>query len=153
MHCNPGIIPPFYGWTDYTPTLPNMYWDVYSHEERIKKMCLNIHKLIAYCTMNAEHLNIALEEVEKLKELFEKFQESGFDDYYREQVEKWIDEHTRYIFENVAKQVWFGLTDDGYFCAYIPDGWQDIQFDTGAAFGTPEYGRLILQFEAEPVTD
>lgn len=49
------------------------------------------------------------------------------------------------IISKTMKMVFFGLTDDGYFCAYIPDTWDDIQFDTGMIYGEPEYGRLILE--------
>ena len=47
------------------------------------------------------------------------------------------------------KQVYFGLTSDGYFCAYVPDSWSDITFDTGATYGTETYGRLILRFDSD----
>ena len=45
--------------------------------------------------------------------------------------------------------VFFGLTSDGYFCAYIPDAWSDIEFDTGAVFGRFDYGRLILRYDVD----
>ena len=147
----PGMfpIPPYSGFTAFTPTIPKFYWDVYSQEERIKAICMEAHKIITYCDANADAVNANMEEVKALKALFDRFMESGFDDYYAEQVERWIDEHSRWLFENVAKQVFFGLTDDGHFCAYIPEGWQDIQFDTGAIYGTGEYGRLILRYNVE----
>ena len=60
------------------------------------------------------------------------------------------------IIGKYIRMVFFGLTLDGYFVAYIPDGtgWDDIVFDTGAVYGTNEYGRLILLMdvdEARPV--
>lgn len=39
---------------------------------------------------------------------------------------------------DIARFVTFGLTDDGYFCAYIPDSWDNIDFST------TEDGRLCL---------
>ena len=41
-------IAPFWGWTQFTPALPEFYWDVYSAEERIKKICMELHKLCEY---------------------------------------------------------------------------------------------------------
>lgn len=41
---------------------------------------------------------------------------------------------------SVAKFVWFGLDDEGYFIAIIPDSWKDIVFDTS------EEGNLILEY-------
>ncbi len=45
--------------------------------------------------------------------------------------------------------VYFGLTDDGHFCAYIPDNWEDIEFDTGTNYGEFDYGRLILRYDVD----
>lgn len=43
----------------------------------------------------------------------------------------------------LVRFVFFGLTDDGYFVAYIPENWRDITFDT---LYTPQedYGRLCI---------
>lgn len=129
--------------------LPNLYWDVMSSEQRIHAICKLLEDTCADLVGVHGELDQAKKDIRHLAELFEKFIESGFDDYYAEQVKRWIDEHLRYVFEHVAKQVYFGLTSDGYFCAYIPDGWEDIIFDTGMVYGTPNYGRLILRFDAD----
>jgi hypothetical protein len=89
------------------------------------------------------------EYVEKLYEILQQFMDSGFDDYYKEQVIAWIDQHMTWIFETIAKQVYFGLTMQGYFVAYIPQGWSDIVFDTGADYTLDTYGRLILKWDAD----
>jgi hypothetical protein len=64
-------------------------------------------------------------------------------------VDKWIDENLSYIFTHVAKQVYFGLNLEGYFVAYIPEGWDDIVFDTGMVYGQDTYGRLILRWDVD----
>lgn len=51
--------------------------------------------------------------------------------------------------ENVRAMVFFGLTSDGHFCAYIPGSWADIEFDTGAVYGTSQYGRLLLRYRTD----
>ena len=79
--------------------------------------------------------------------------QSGFEDYYEAQIEQWIRDNTAQLFTTLAKQVFFGLTMDGHFVAYIPDGWQDITFDTGAVYGRSDYGRLILRFTADGAID
>ena len=91
------------------------------------------------------------QEIAALKELFEKFQESGFDDYYKDQVEQWINENLDFIFTHTVKQVFFGLTQDGYFCAYVPKSWNDIIFDTGMNYNEDTYGRLILRWDVDSV--
>lgn len=137
----------FRGFTDFTTAIPKLYFDVDSAEQRYHLLCKQLHKLICYIDYVGDKVNIDHEELEKLKADFQKFMESGFDDYYAEQIEKWVNEHMPEIIRQAMQMVWFGLTLDGYFVAYIPDNsWDDIQFDTGAVYGTSEYGRLILLY-------
>lgn len=143
-------IVPYSGFTISTPTLPNFYWNVYSNEQRFKHMCKELHKICEYANMLGININLTHKMVEELQETFDKFKESGFDDYYKEQLQTWIETHLPELFTLFVKQVYFGLTDDGHFCAYIPDSWGDIQFDTGAVYGRSDYGRLILKFEPDP---
>lgn len=132
-----------------TPTIPKFYWDVKSQEQRIKVMCCLIQQLIDQYGSTDSQIQKNTEAIEELQELFTKFQESGFDDYYEQQVIKWIGDNIAIVYQQLAKQVFFGLTSDGYFCAYVPDSWSDITFDTGAVYGTDTYGRLILRFDAD----
>lgn len=132
-----------------TPTIPKFYWDVKSQEQRIKVMCCLIQQLIDQCEKADLNIQKNSDDIAELKELFRKFQDSGFDDYYEQQVIKWIVDNIAIIYQQLAKQVFFGLTSDGYFCAYVPDSWGDITFDTGAVYGTESYGRLILRFDAD----
>lgn len=140
----------FGGWLPGAPVVPQQYWDVYSLEQREKWICCTLEKLIHFVNGTLVNgLNQADDEIEKLAIEFEKFKESGFDDYYADQVAKWIDDHLQYIFDHVIKQVFFGLTDDGYFCAYVPSSWSDIEFDTGYVYGQFDYGRLILRYNVD----
>ena len=50
-----GIIP-YHAWTDFTPTLPQFYWDVYSAEQRIKHICYELCKMHCYSDYLAEQL-------------------------------------------------------------------------------------------------
>lgn len=141
--------PFFNGWTNFTPALPKLYFGIDSVEQRYWLLCKQLHKLICYIDMVGDKVNINHADIEQLKEQFRKFIESGFDDYYAEQVVAWIDAHLEYIFTQVAKQVYFGLNEQGYFVAYIPDGWDDIIFDTGMVYGEDTYGRLILRWDVD----
>lgn len=137
----------FRGFTDFTTAIPKLYFDVDSAEQRYHLLCEQLHKLICYIDYVGDKVNIDHNEIEKLKEQFQKFMESGFEDYYIEQIYKWIDDHMEELITYAVKMVFFGLTDDGYFVAYIPDSWDEILFDTGAVYGTDEYGRLILNYD------
>lgn len=59
------LIPPYWGWTSYTPVIPKLYWDVYSQEERIKRLCLEYDKLTHYASLIAESVNGISEQVEQ----------------------------------------------------------------------------------------
>lgn len=86
-------------------------------------------------------------EFSKVWEQFNAFKEHGFDDYYAEQISAWVKANAEGIIKDMLSiGVYFGLTSDGYFCIYVPDTWSEIQFDTGAVYGTEEYGRLILRY-------
>ena len=146
-------VPPFAGYTEFTTSIPKLYWNVKSQEQRILAICEQLHKLICYSDMLGEKVNIDHDHIEELQTLFDKFMESGFDDYYADQVEKWISDHLAFIYEETVKQVYFGLTLDGHFVAYIPEGWSDIIFDTGAVYGEDTYGRLILRWDVDESGD
>lgn len=137
------------GLTTFTPTIPKFYWDVDSQEQGIHQLCKTVQKIIDYLDTVTETVNIAAEEFEELKALFKKFQESGFEDYYKKQLEEWFNKNAFEIYKLLARQVFFGLTSDGHFCAYVPDSWSEIEFDTGAAYGTYTYGHLILRYNVD----
>ena len=70
-------------------------------------------------------------------------------------VQEWIDNlDTKYaekiIAKYIATMVFFGLTDSGYFVAYIPENWESINFGTTGldvnAPNQPEYGHLVLLY-------
>lgn len=145
--------PYFAGFTAFTPTIPKMYFDVDSVEQRYFILCKQLHKLICYVDFMGDKVNITKEEIDDLKAQFQAFMEHGFDDYYAAQIEAWINEHMADILAQSVKQVYFGLTEDGHFCAYIPESWNDIVFDTGMVYGRCDYGRLILRFDSDGAID
>ena len=62
---------------------------------------------------------------------------------------KWCQENTSAIIAAAIKHVFFGITDDGYFVAYIPDSWNDIIFGTSGLDDFPagvDYGHLTLSY-------
>lgn len=129
--------------------LPAVYDDSLSYYELLCKVVDYLNNVIDELNNHGNAIGELQDSVTKLQQDFEKFKESGFDDYYAKQIEAWVRDNTVYIFSVIGKQVYFGLTSTGYFCAYVPDGWQDIEFDTGAVYGAPSYGRLILRYNVD----
>lgn len=142
-------IVPYGSYTAYTPALPQFYWDVYSAEQRVKHICYEIDKIIAYANMLGVNINATHDDVVKLQELFQKFQDQGLAELYEKLLQQWVDDNMERIISRAIKFVYFGLTNDGYFCAYIPDSWDEITFDTGAVYGRSDYGRLILKMQTD----
>lgn len=142
------VLPYFNPWMVTNPTLPKLYWEVKSPEQLVANLYCIMDALKDYVNDASGQVNENTEKIAELEALFKKFQESGFDDYYAKQVTAWIAANLEFIYDKTVKQVFFGLTDDGRFCAYVPNSWADIKFDTGAVYGTDEYGRLILRFDA-----
>lgn len=146
----------FPGYLDFTttaPVIPKLYWNVESMEQRWARICEQLGKVICYSDCLGKQLNITMKDVEDLQNEFEEFKASGFFDYYAEQLEQWIKDNTALLFTMLAKQVFFGLTLDGHFVAYIPDSWNDIVFDTGMVYGTDTYGRLMLRWDVDESGD
>lgn len=129
--------------------LPAVYGDELSYYEVLCKVTDYLNKTMSNVNDLNGDVQGLYDYVKELYEILQKFMDSGFDDYYAEQVIQWIDQHLTWIFTSVVRQVYFGLTLEGYFVAYIPDGWSDIVFDTGADYALDTYGRLILKWDAD----
>lgn len=65
-------IPPFLYFTAFTPAVPNLYWDVYSEEQRYFALCEQFHKLVCYANTIAERLNAITDEYEQAIADFKK---------------------------------------------------------------------------------
>lgn len=84
-------------------------------------------------------------------EAFEAALESGdLPEGVQQGIETWLTQNAAVIISAIIKNVWFGLTNAGYFVAYIPESWSDIIFKTtGLDIDLdlqPEYGHLVLQY-------
>lgn len=100
-------------------------------------------------------------EVADLDEWREEFQDSydafmefvaqleagNFPESLEEGLVKWMRENALSLVGELVKLVFFGLNDDGYFVAYIPESWADIIFNTtdlDILIPGYDYGHLVL---------
>lgn len=86
-------------------------------------------------------------EYEELKDFYDAIISGNFPPSVVQAFHKWMEENALDLVGELVKMVFFGLTDDGYFVAYIPESWDDIIFGTtGLDDIVPgvEYGRLTL---------
>jgi hypothetical protein len=119
--------------------LPLVYDDSLSYYEVLCKVVKYINELI-------ESDKEIVDEIDKLKADMTT-------------VQAWIDNFDYEPLLNTVKEmikkylvtgVYFGINDNGYFVANIPDGWDSIKFNTtGLDINTelqPEYGHLVLSY-------
>lgn len=114
--------------------LPLVYDDSLSYYEVLCKIVKYINDIIG----NEKELS---DEFLELKKEIEKVQEmlDNFDTVVIERI----------VREYLATMIFVEISDAGYFIYYIPDSWDNIQFETsGLDVELPdvEYGRLILSY-------
>lgn len=118
--------------------LPLVYDNSLSYYEVLCKVVKYINDLI-------DSDKEIIKDIDKLKEEMDEV--LAFMEKYREEAEKIIKEE---IEKYIATMVFFGITDDGYFVAYIPRSWDNITFNTTGLDIIldlqPEYGHLVLSY-------
>jgi uncharacterized protein YfkK (UPF0435 family) len=86
-------------------------------------------------------------EYEELKDLYDAVMNGNFPPSIVQAFEDWMSRNALNLVGSLVKHVYFGLTNDGYFCAYIPENWSDISFDTVSNFDDPLFGHLMLMYD------
>lgn len=95
------IIPSFAGFTAFTPTIPKMYWDVKSQEQRIFGLCKMMNKVICYADMLGEN-------VDEIKKTLQDILDGKLDDMIVAAIAEWFDENEPEIvadIENLQRRV------------------------------------------------
>lgn len=139
-------LPPFPGFLASTPVVPQLYWDVYSSEQRWKEICRQLGALCDYADKLNINIGINADNIKELEKQFEKFKESGFIDYYQKLLLDWMNENMWCVLSWSSRAVWFGISDDGYFTAYVPDNMNFLDFDVILDAESPDYGKLLLSY-------
>lgn len=89
-------------------------------------------------------------EYEELKNLYDAIVSGHFPNSMIKALNDWLTANAIDIIGELATMVFFGITDDGYFVAYIPESWDDIIFGTTGLDDFPsgiDYGHLTLSYE------
>lgn len=114
--------------------LPLVYDNSLSYYEVLCKVVDYINKLIENGTIIGDELEKIKSDLAYVKDKIEHFD--------TEVIEKYLEEH-------VAKMIFVEINDDGYIVYYIPDSWNEIEFNTtGLDITIPnvEYGHLVLSY-------
>ena len=128
---------PLYPYTNMSDT--NLDW-------LIKTLKTLDRDVSTYVGWKEEHEQEYLE----LKKIIDDFNDGKFTDEFIKSLKSWIVNNVNDLISYAIKNVWFGLTDSGYFVAYIPDSWNDIIFNTIGydidVEDSANYGRLCLSY-------
>ena len=88
--------------------------------------------------------------IKAINDFITDIKNGDFPDEVKAAIVKFITDNFYDIVGEMMKMVFFGLTESGYFVAYIPESWEDIQFSTSQYDDftplQPEYGHLILSY-------
>lgn len=137
----------FNGWIDLKPfkawcisVLPTVFDESMSYYEVLCKVI--------------EILNNTMHDVNILDNELHEFEQQVQEQFEELKNGVWIEGTIPYL-EKLLEQyipvaIFFGLTESGYFVAYIPDSWDEIQFNTTGYDITvdlqPKYGHLVLSY-------
>ena len=119
--------------------LPLVYEDSLTYYEVLCKVVQYINELIDSDKEIVENINELRAELEEVQNWIDSFDYAPLLATVEEMVQKYL-----------TAGVYFGLTDSGYFCAYIPRSWQNLKFGTtGLDINVPlqpEYGHLVISY-------
>lgn len=115
--------------------LPLVYDDSLSYYELLCKVVDYINKLIEQDKVFSGDIAVLKQEIKEIQDQLDNLNT----DFFAELVTHWL-----------ATMVFFGLSESGYFVAFIPDSWKTVSFNTtGYDINVPimpEYGHLVLSY-------
>ena len=133
--------------------LPLVYDDSISYYEVLCKMADYINGLIdndkeiqEILVQYEGDINTLKAEIAELQAELEKIKNGEYMSEYIDALACWINNNLQCLVARIAKFVQFGLTDDGYFVAYIPSNWNFLQFDTIMDYSSNSYGHLVIEY-------
>lgn len=87
--------------------------------------------------------------IDDLNNLYNQIISGNLPEGMTEGMRLWMEENAIDLVGSLVKHVFFNITDDGYFVAYIPESWSDIEFRTSGLDDFPagvEYGHLEILY-------
>lgn len=89
------IIPSFAGFTEFTTSIPKMYWDVKSQEQRILGLCRMLDKVICYADMLGEN-------VDEIAKTLKDIEDGKLDPMIEAAIEAWFEDNQPQIATDIA---------------------------------------------------
>lgn len=137
---------PFCPSPPYVPGDPGMYdlrWMV-SQIQSLTALVQGIAKGQESQGGNITALNSAMADLAAAQKCINERLNDG--DFENGKFLEWANKNLPVMVCEMVRFVWFGLTPDGHFCAYVPANWGWLTFNTGTDITEPEYGHLIITY-------
>lgn len=137
---------PFCPSPPYVPGDPGMYdlrWMV-SQIQSLTALVQGIAKGQESQGGNITALNSAMADLAAAQKCINERLNDG--DFENGKFLEWANNNLPAMVCEMVRFVWFGLTPDGHFCAYVPANWGWLTFNTGTDITEPEYGHLIITY-------
>ena len=133
--------------------LPAVYGDELSYYEVLAKVTEKLNEVIENLNKQGQNVNDLMVFYNQMKAQVDALENEGdavkngeYVHLYLDSIIAWIDANLQQLVSRIVKFVCFGLSDDGYFTAYIPATWAFLSFDTVATYDDPDYGKLIIKW-------
>ena len=142
-------VPLFDSWLGFSGSIPQIYWNTWSEEQRYKFLCKRLQMLVEYAETMGIAINANSDAISELANELATLEETfadRFEDYYKSRICEWLQDNLACIVGNAVKFVQFGLDDSGRLVAYIPSNWEFLQFSTSMDYSNDDYGRLAIRY-------
>lgn len=134
--------------------LPLVYDDSLSYYEVLCKVVAYLNDMVGgglpvlseQISANTEDINNLKNELDIINKEMEKIANGDYVSLYINSLATWIDGNLKSMVSKIVNYVFFGITDDGHFAAYVPDTWDFIRFDTNVDPQSENYGHLYLYY-------
>lgn len=143
-------IPIFEAWLGFSGSIPDIYWNTYSEEQRYKFLCKRIQMLVEFANELGININKNSKAIEELAEELASMKEdfaNEFEDYYKARICEWLNTQLTCLIGQAVKFVQFGLTNDGRLAIHIPTNWKFLEFYTPMDYDDQTtYGKLCIKY-------
>lgn len=126
--------------------LPTVYGDELSYYEVLCKVANSLNTAMEAQDEDNENLKEIYKFLVEMQKTLDDFMANGFDDYYMQLFKDWMNNNMWCLMSWASRCVWFGISEDGYFTAFIPDNMNFIDFDVNLDPESEDYGKLYMSY-------
>lgn len=125
--------------------LPAVYDDSLSYYEVLAKVQHKLDEVVSSLANLNDWQDAQDAVMTQLTQMVEDFVNGGYRDDFDQFAQAWLRENVEEALALGSHMVFFGLTDDGYFQATIPQRWAFV-FGTVLDFDSPNFGSLTITY-------